>query len=33
LLSFSVTAARRRLVYLVSDDRIDVLQARYHYTD
>jgi toxin YoeB len=22
-----------RLVYLVSDDRIDVLQARYHYTD
>ncbi len=21
------------LVYVVSDDRIDVLQARYHYTD
>ena len=22
-----------RLVYVVSDDRIDFLQARYHYTD
>jgi toxin YoeB len=25
--------SRARLVYLVSNDRIDVLQARYHYTD
>jgi toxin YoeB len=27
------TSQEHRLVYVVSDNRIDFLQARYHYTD
>ncbi|MEQ8974158.1 MAG: type II toxin-antitoxin system YoeB family toxin [Coleofasciculus sp. C1-SOL-03] len=30
----SITSTNRdRIVYMVSDDRIDFLQARYHYSD